>query len=334
MAAVLRNAKAGETAVAGLSILGVALVYWAGGRLGLLTQVVVGGVHVTPLWPPTGVAVAGLLLLGLRVWPGIALGALLVIAGFGAITPASFGIAAGNTLAPVVAVLLLARVGFRVELDRLRDGVALVFLGALVSTLISASTACLLLVSEGALAAHQFWPAWTAWWTGDAMGVLVVAPLLLAVRAARMPRDVPLRRWAEALGLLAVTAVTVLTATRSPLSLLFLVLPVVMWAALRFQLLGAAPCVLVVSVFAVPAAVHHIGPFAHHGLLAVMVQLQALNGVAALTGLLLAAVTTERENTLDTIEQACIALAEVVNRLAPGEADGPWPPPADPRRPG
>ncbi|MFD0561498.1 MASE1 domain-containing protein [Kitasatospora saccharophila] len=118
-----------------------------------------------------------------------------------------------------------------------------------------------------------------------------------------------------------------LAATRSPLSLLFLVLPVVMWAALRFQLLGAAPCVLVVSVFAVPAAVDRVGPFADHGLLAVMVQLQALNGVAALTGLLLAAVTTERENTLDTIEQACVALAEVVNRLAPGEADGPWPPP-------
>lgn len=333
MAVVLRNAKAGETAVAGLSILGVALVYWAGGRLGLLTQVVVGGVHVTPLWPPTGVAVAGLLLLGLRVWPGIALGALLVIAGFGAITPVSFAIAAGNTLAPVVAVLLLARVGFRIELDRLRDGVALVFLGALASTLISASSACLLLVSEGALAPHQFWPVWAAWWTGDAMGVLVVTPLLLAVRAARMPRDVPLRRWAEALGLLVVTAVTVLTATRSPLSLLFLVLPVVMWAALRFQLLGAAPCVLVVSVFAVPAAVDRIGPFADHGLLAVMVQVQALNGVAALTGLLLAAVTTERENTLVTIEQACIALAEVVNRLAPGEADGPWPPPADRRRP-
>ncbi|MFD0561497.1 MASE1 domain-containing protein [Kitasatospora saccharophila] len=176
MAAVLRNAKAGETAVAGLSMLGVALVYWAGGRLGLLTQVVVGGVHVTPLWPPTGVAVAGLLLLGLRVWPGIALGTLLVIAGFGAITPASFGIAAGNTLAPVVAVLLLARVGFRVELDRLRDGVALVFLGALASTLVSATAACLLLVSEGALAPHQFWPAWTAWWTGDAMGVLVITP--------------------------------------------------------------------------------------------------------------------------------------------------------------
>ncbi|GAA4877957.1 MASE1 domain-containing protein [Kitasatospora terrestris] len=327
MAAVLRNAKARRTAVTGLSILGVALAYWAGGKLGLLAQVVVGGIHVTPLWPPTGVAVAGLLLFGLRVWPGIALGALLVISGFGALTPASFGIAAGSTLAPVVAALLLTRVDFRVELDRLRDGVALVFLGALASTLVSATVACLVLVADDALAVDQFWPAWTAWWTGDAMGVLVVAPLLLALYGARMPRDVPLLRWVEGLALLVITGGVVVVVTHSPLSLLFLVFPVVMWAALRFQLLGAAPCALVVSVFAVPAAIHHTGPFAGHSVLATMVVLQALNGVAALTGLLLAAVTTERDNTLRTIEQACVALAEVVNRLAPGEANHSWPPP-------
>ncbi|MEV4559559.1 MASE1 domain-containing protein [Kitasatospora sp. NPDC049285] len=332
MAAVLRNAKAGRIAGTGLSILGVALVYWAGGKLGLLAQVVVGGVHVTPLWPPTGVAVAGLLVLGLRVWPGIALGALLVIAGFGSLTLASFGIAAGNTLAPVVAVLLLARVDFRVELDRLRDGVALVFLGALGSTLISATAACVVLLADGAMSGSQFWPAWSAWWTGDAMGVLVVTPLLLAARTVRLPRDVPPYRWVEAAALLASTVGIALVATRSPLSLLFLVLPVIMWAALRFQLAGAAPCVLVATLFAVPAALEHAGPFAHHGLLATMVVLQALNGVLALTGLLLAAVTTERDNTLRTIEQACLALAEVVNRLAPGEADPSWLPPDPDRR--
>ncbi|MER5641026.1 MASE1 domain-containing protein [Kitasatospora sp. NPDC002227] len=327
MAAVLRNTEARRAAGAVLSMLGVALGYWAGGRLGLLAQVVVGGVHVTPLWPPTGVAVAGLLLFGLRVWPGIAAGALLVIAGFGPLNLYSVAIAAGNTLAPVAAVLILARVGFRVELDRLRDGVALVFLGALASTLISASVACLVLLADGALPDGQFWPVWSAWWTGDAMGVLVVTPLLLAAHAARLPREVPPHRWAEAALLLASTAAVAMLATRSSLSLLFLVLPLVMWAALRFQLAGAAPCALVVSVVAVPAAVDRAGPFEGHGLLATMVVLQALNGAAALTGLLLAAVTTERDNTLRTIEQACQDLAEVVHRLAPSEATQLWLPP-------
>ncbi|AUG75437.1 membrane protein [Kitasatospora sp. MMS16-BH015] len=319
MAAVLRETEAGRRGATALAVLGLALGYWVGGKLGLLAQVVVGGVHVTPLWPPTGVAVAGLLLFGLRVWPGIAIGALAVIAGFGPLTPGSFAIAAGSTAAPVAAVLLLGRMGFRVELDRLRDGVALVFLGAFLSTVVSASAACLVLSAEGAVPTGQFWPVWSAWWTGDAMGVLVVTPLLLAARSARLPREVPPHRWAEAAALVASTVLLVVVATRSTLSLLFLVFPVVMWAALRFRLAGAAPCALTVSLFAVPAAVGHTGPFAGHGLLATMVVLQAFNAVAALTGLLLAAVTTERENTLQTIEQACAALAEVVERLAPVE---------------
>ncbi|MDH6135496.1 integral membrane sensor domain MASE1 [Kitasatospora sp. MAA4] len=320
----------------GLWILVLAAAYYGGGKLGLLEQVVVGGVRVTPLWPPTGIAVAGLLLLGLRVWPGIALGALLIIAGFGPLTLSSFGITAGNTLAPLAACWLLRRVGFRLELDRLGDGVALVFLGALTAMLISSGTACVVLLLDGALPGHEFWPVWSAWWTGDAMGVLVIAPLLLAGYAARLPRtrSTPPLRWVEAVVLLASTVVVTLVVTRSTLDLLFLVLPLVMWGALRFQLPGAAPCVLVVSVFAVPAATDQVGPFLGHGLLATMVILQALNGSAALTGLLLAAMITERNNTLRTIEQACAGLAELVAHLSPGEPGEPGEPDDDgaPRR--
>ncbi|WP_035796872.1 MASE1 domain-containing protein [Kitasatospora mediocidica] len=320
-----RNETIRRLTATGLWILGVAAAYYGGGKLGLLEQVVVGGVRVTPLWPPTGIAVAGLLLLGWRVWPGIALGALLIILGFGPLTLSSFGIAVGNTLAPLAACWLLRRVGFRVELDRLGDGVVLVFLGALTAMLISSGTACGVLLLNGSVPEGQFWPVWSAWWTGDAMGVLVVAPVLLAGYAARLPRDTPLLRWGEAAVLLASTAVVALVVTQSTLSLLFLVLPLVMWAALRFQLPGAAPCVLMVSVFAVPAATDQVGPFAGHGLLATMVILQALNGSAALTGLLLAAMITERNNTLRTIEQACARLAELVAHLSPAEADQPWP---------
>lgn len=129
--------------------------------------------------------------------------------------------------------------------------------------------------------------------------------------------------------LLAGTVLVTLAVTNSQLSLLFLVFPLLIWAALRFQLIGAAPCVLVVSVLAITAATDHRGPFAHHGVLQTMVILQALNGAAALTGLLLSAIIAEQQSMYRRIESACRGLAEVVARLAPGEAGSGWPPPGD-----
>lgn len=298
-----------------LLILGVAVAYYASGRLGLLRSVSVDGATVTPLWPPTGIALAALLWLGPRIWPGIALGTYFAVEHLSTVDPQDFGIIAGNTLAPVCAYLMLRRAGFRTELDRLRDGLALVFLGGLVPMLISATAGTWTLVLTGNLGLGQFWPTWSAWWAGDAMGVLVVTPLLLVLRKARMPRDT--YRMGEAAALLVTAVVVTIVATRSPLSLLFLVFPLLIWAAVRFQLAGSAPCALLVSVLAISAAIDHAGPFAGHTLLEVMVNLQALNGAAALTGLLLAALVTEQNNIRLKIEQVCEDLAEVVERLAP-----------------
>ncbi|GAA3149249.1 hypothetical protein GCM10017687_78360 [Streptomyces echinatus] len=155
--------------------------------------------QVTPLWPPSVIALAGLLLCGPRVWPGVALGAFLANVGLGPSLPGVLAITAGNTLAPVCSYLLLRRTGFRVELDRLRDALALIFLGAFTGMLISATTGSGTLLLAGALNTNGFWPTWSVWWTGDAMGVLVVTPVLLVLRSARWPRHVPPSRWLEAL---------------------------------------------------------------------------------------------------------------------------------------
>ncbi|GAA3005734.1 MASE1 domain-containing protein [Kitasatospora albolonga] len=304
-------------AATGGLLLAVTAVYLLAGRLGLMQQVVIGGARVTPLWPPTGIALAALLLFGLRVWPGVALGAFLVIASGGTPRWGSIGIVAGNTLAPVAAYLMLRRVGFRTELDRLRDGMALVFLGAFAAMLISSTVGVAVLGLSDSLPDGGFWPTWSAWWAGDAMGVLVVTPLLLALRIVRLPDDPDLLDWAEPLLLLAGTATVTVIATSTKLSVLFLVFPFLIWAALRFQLPGAAPCVAIVSVLTITAATHHAGPFADHGLVADMVMLQALNACAALTGLLLSAIVAEQRSTHLRLEQACVELAEVVRRLAP-----------------
>ncbi|MCX5082671.1 MASE1 domain-containing protein [Streptomyces sp. NPDC001939] len=297
-----------------LRVLAVAAAYYATGRLGLWQRIVLEGAVVTPLWLPTGVAVTCLLWMGLRIWPGIALGAFLLIQSIGSFSLSDLGIVAANTLAPVCAYLLLRKVGFRIALDRLRDGVALVFLGALLPILLSATVGACVLALSGKLAWSAFWPVWAAWWAGDAMGVLVGTPLLIALSRVRLPLNT--HRWPEVAALVAAAVVITPLATRSPLALLFLVFPLLMWAALRFQLAGAAPCVLFVSVLGISAATDHVGPFASHTLFEVMVNLQALNGSAALSALLLAAMVTEQKSVRQKIEQAVSDLTEVVEHLA------------------
>ncbi|MFF4228874.1 MASE1 domain-containing protein [Streptomyces sp. NPDC001820] len=324
---MVRNEDMRRYGSAALQILAVAAVYYGAAKLGLLQQVVRG--QVTPLWPPTGVAVAGLLLLGLRIWPGIALGAFLVNVSLGPSLPAVLIITAGNTLAPVCAYLLLRRVGFHNELDRLRDALALIFLGALGAMLISSTVGSGVLVLAGALQPSDFWPTWSVWWTGDAMGVLVVAPFLLVVRTARWPRA-PLTRWAEATALLTGTLAVMYLATDTGIpSLLFLAFPFLIWAAFRFQLAGAAPCALGVSTLAILAAARQIGPFAHQDLFANMVTLQAFNGAAALTALLVSAVIIERNRTQEEIRRVVVQLSEMVAQMEPRPATYRWPPPED-----
>ncbi|MCI3273975.1 MASE1 domain-containing protein [Streptomyces cylindrosporus] len=307
-----------------LRTLAVAACYFAAGRLGLLRQLVVEGAVVTPIWPPTGVALTCLLLFGLGAWPGIAIGSLLVVMSITTPQLAVLGTLLGNTLAPLAAYYLLRKVGFRTDLARLRDGLALVFLGALAAMLISATAGAGLLVLTGKLAMSGFWLVWSAWWAGDAMGVLIVTPVLLALYATPWP-PYP-HRWKEAVGLTLVACGLIPLAAHSSVSLLFLVYPLLIWAALRFQLTGSMLCALFASVMATIAATDRVGPFAHLTGVEVMIKLQAFNGAMALTALLLSAVITEQLNTRRSVEQACQELVEVLEHLTAGESPQGRPP--------
>ncbi|MFC7844261.1 MASE1 domain-containing protein [Streptomyces sp. NPDC057382] len=321
MAAVVGSQDLRRPAVVVLRTLAVAACYYASARLGLLRELVVEGAVVSPIWPPTGVAVACLLLLGLRCWPGITLGALFVVLSLTSLSPSVLAILAGNTGAPVVGYLLLRRAGFRTDLARLRDGLALVFLGAFTAMLISATTGAATLVATGRLAWEGFWPVWLAWWVGDAMGVLLVTPVLLLL--ARVRRPLPLRRWKEALGLTVVACCLLPVAARSSVSVLYLVYPLLIWTALRFQLAGSMLCALFASVLATVAATDHIGPFERLNRVEVMLKLQTFNGAMALTALLLSAVISEQIQTRRSVERACQELVEVLGHLTAGDpADG------------
>src|SRR5262249_31991675 len=114
------------------------VIYFVTAQLGLSLDAVSG--FATAVWPPTGIALVALVLYGHRLWPGIALGAFLVNLLAGAPVLVAGGMALGNTLEALLGAVLLTRVvGFRPALDRLRDVLGLVGLGAGLSALVSAT---------------------------------------------------------------------------------------------------------------------------------------------------------------------------------------------------
>jgi PAS domain S-box-containing protein len=279
----------------------VALAYYVTARLSLTLALV--GDQVTPVWPPTGIALVALLWLGPRVWPGIAAAAFLVNLPLGPSWWAAAIIAAGNTLAPLVSWFLLRRVGFDPRLERWRDALAIVVLGALAGMLVSATIGATTLFVSGATMQYGFPATWAVWWTGDAMGVLIVAPFLLTIGSVRPGR------WSWAKRVEAVVLLVMLFALSrwilwSELQILYLAFPLRLWAAWRFRQPGAACAALVSSLFAVWAAVEGVGPFAGSSLSHTMFVLQAFNATAALASLVLAAIVTERERARMALERS------------------------------
>src|SRR2546421_3016268 len=108
----------------------VALAYWLTALVSWRLALVPG--QVTPIWPPTGIALVALLIFGRRVWPAIFLGALAVNLPLGPSPVGAAFIAAGNTLAPLTAAALLERGGVKAELHRLRGGAYIILVCALV----------------------------------------------------------------------------------------------------------------------------------------------------------------------------------------------------------
>jgi integral membrane sensor domain MASE1 len=204
-------------------------------------------------------------------------------------------IAAGNTLAPLVAAELLRLAGFRLALDRLRDAAAIIGLAALVSMSISATIGSAVLVLTHAVPSTDFWPTWAVWWTGDAMGVLLVAPFLLSFLPSSAGPRLTLRGAALLVGLLLGIGIVTFALFENRLRLEYLVFPLIMVAAWRFHLRGAAPAALMASGIAIWSAVQGTGPFATETLGEKMITLQVFNVCVALTSFVLATCVATRE---------------------------------------
>lgn len=294
----------------------VAIAYWGAAHLSLNLALIHG--QVTPIWPPTGIALVTFLTLGRRMWPAIAIAAFAVNLPLGPSPLGAAAIACGNTLAPLVSSELLRRAGFRRQLDRMRDAIAIVVLGALVGMTISATIGTSVLTLSGAIPMSNFPSTWAVWWAGDAMGVLLVAPFLLSLLRRSGADRLGWRVSAELTALLAGIGAVTYFLFENQYRLEYLVLPLIAVAAWRFRLAGAAPAALIASVIAVWAAVNGSGPFASETLLEKMVTLQAFNISVSLASFLLASFVDarqQREEISRLYASANLAIAAKTNAI-------------------
>jgi PAS domain S-box-containing protein len=289
--------------------------YLLAGRLGFAAS----AIHpvVSSAWPPSGIALAALLLGGLRYWPGISLGAFLVNVTVGIAPLAATGIAVGNTLEAVIgAWLLITLAEFRPSLGRLRDVLALVVLG-IAGTPISATIGVTSLSLSGSAAGISAWTAWLAWFAGDALGILVVAPVLLTWAAGERPHF-SLRRSAEAAVLAGVLIAFTAVLFQTPVSYMYAIFPVTIWAGLRFGPRGAATASFVVSALAIWYTVDHVGPFATSNAVANLFLLETFIALLAVTTLILAGVIEERRAAESALERSRQEHRDIVHHATVG----------------
>jgi PAS domain S-box-containing protein len=284
-----------------LSALGLAGAYVAAARLGIELSVARG--VITPVWAPTGIAIAGLFLLGRRLWPAVAVGAFVANAISGASLLESAGISVGNTLEALAAATLLIHFDVRPALERIRDVVGLIVLAAVVSPMIAATSGAAVVWLSGDTSDYA--SSWLLWWIGDAMGALTVTPLIL-VWSTRPWREFPgLARRIEAVlivGALAAVSAFVFVSGywRYPQA----VFPLLILATLRFRQPGAVTSSFLVTAIAVGGAAAGDLPLGMHTPTQVVEIVEGLLAGVIVSLYLLGAVLSERELALSGLAEA------------------------------
>jgi diguanylate cyclase (GGDEF)-like protein/PAS domain S-box-containing protein len=271
----------------------VAAIYFIAAKFGLMMAF--SAEQVTLVWPPSGFALAALLLVGPEVWPGIFAGAFLANITTHEPLGVALAIAAGNTLEAVIAATLLRRyAAVPVSRSWLRCMLGVILLGALASTIVSATIGVTSLCAAGLQPWTAFGTLWRTWWLGDATADLIVLPAILAFSAR--PRDSGWRERVEIAGLAAgllgvsvfVFARHVETAARYPLE--YLIFPFLIWAAIRFGIAGAAFANVLAAVVAISGVVSQRSQSDERLML-----LQIFLGVISSSGLLLGATVSDRD---------------------------------------
>jgi PAS domain S-box-containing protein len=275
------------------AILVLAAVYFCAGKLGLSLAYI--HASASAVWPPTGLALAALLLFGYRLWPGIFLGAFLVNISTQGSVGTTLGIAAGNTLEGLFGAWAINRFANGTKaFERARNIFKFVLLAPVLSTAVSATIGVTSLTLGDFARWDQYLPIWFTWWLGDAVGDLIVAPLLLIWLTQPYPQ-LKAGRVVEAAGLLLflIMVTYLMFVLDAPFSSEYMMVLPLFWAAFRFGQRGSVTFAFIMSGIALVGTLNGVGPFTHANPNESLLHLQSFMGTLAIAALVLASVISE-----------------------------------------
>src|SRR5438874_2445960 len=292
-------------------------VYFIAGKFGLM----LASLHVSasPVWPPAGIALGALLVLGYRAWPAILIGAFFVNVTTAGNVTTSLAIASGNTLEALCGAWLVNRfAGGTTVFDR-PQAVFTFALAAAVSTIIGPAFGVTSLALAGFADWANYGAIWLTWWLGDATGDLLITPLIILWS---IPSK---RRWnrrdAVEVGILLLLLFVFseavfggwLTISAKNYPIAFICGPIVIWTAFRFTQRETASGIFILSAIAIWGTLHGFGPFLRETENQSLLTLQSWTAVLTITAMALSAGMAERRRAEEALQQQNAAV-EAANR--------------------
>ncbi len=279
----------------------------------------VGG-FASLLWPPSGIALAALLLWDIEISPAILIGAYGVNYLHGASVGTAALIASGNTLSGLTAYLLLHRFGFRNDFSRLRDAFSFLLCGPVLGTVVSATIGVGALWISGTIESHIMGLAWSTWWLGDAIGMLLITPAVLAWSIR--PSLYTFRR-SHGLGLILLVFISALlsywmfgtsrTASEIWTPRLYLAFLPLIWGSARYGSRGTVTVLMSTAAVAIPIVLSTGNMEVASTFFDRLIRLQGFMGFFSTTGILLMSAISERDsailamrNTMDELENRVV----------------------------
>lgn len=298
-------------------LVGIGVIYFALAKGGLALASI--NPSATPIWPPTGFALAAVLLWGYRTWPAIFAAALIANATTAGSIATAIAIATGNSLEAVVGAYLINRwSNGRNTFSTSNSVVRFALICVVIATPISPSIGLTSLATAGYIEWTNFANIWVTWWLGDVTSALVFTPVIVlwalsdyhVFNRNEFWETVGVLATAVAVGLIAFSPLIEHTPSRDPLG--FLAILPLLWAALRRGPRDTATVALVLSGITIWGTLTGVGPFATANLNVSLLLLLMFFISITVPSLLLSADVAVRKKTEENLRRAQIELERKV----------------------
>lgn len=308
-----------------ISILILALIYFLSAKVGQFLSILPG--NVTPIWPPSGIALAAIILYGYQMWPGILIGSILgatwaldVTSWITIIKTLYIGsiIAVGVTLQGLAGGYLIKKYIPTGQIFRKPINIIKFFILSVLSCIIGSTVGATTIAFFGFGDWEHYLTIWTTWIVGDSAGILTFTPFILVWFKKPL-----FKLTSSSLYEIVLLITLLLISTRLiidlPYNLAYLFIPFLTWGAFRFGLHGATFTLLAISLIADTITIYGYGPFVHSARNEALIGVQFYIAVVGLTGLIMASLLEQleeyRQNLEEKIKEKTLDLEKTSHKL-------------------